>query len=94
MKQYVKIAVLLVLLAAFLVPVMTLEFGDPAATEMDDYFLRYGQEQTGGNNIVADVLMDYRGFDTLGEATVLLTAVLAVGLVFRRLFGGEEHEYE
>ncbi len=94
MKQYVKGAVLLVMLAAFLVPVLTLEFGSPAATEMDDYFIGHGQEQTGGNNIVTDVLMDYRGFDTLGEATVLLTAVLAVGLVFRRLFGGEEHDYE
>ncbi len=94
MKQYIKAAVLLVLLAAFLVPTLSLDFGSPAATNLDDYFIEHGQEQTGGNNIVADVLMDFRGFDTLGEATVLLTAVLAVGLVFRRLRKEEEYEYE
>jgi len=30
-------------------------------------------------------LFDYRGFDTLSEATILFTAVVAVIMVFRRL---------
>lgn len=58
---------------------------------MDDYFIGHGQEQTGANNIVTAVVFDYRGFDTLGEATVLFTAVLGVGLLFRK-FSTEEDE--
>jgi len=35
--------------------------------------------------VVAAVLFDYRGLDTLGEATVLFTAVTGVLLLFRAL---------
>ncbi len=60
-------------------------FGAPKFTDMDNYFIHNGQNQTGANNIVTSIVFDYRGFDTLGEASVLLTAVLAVGLVLRLL---------
>ena len=36
-------------------------------------------------NLVASVILDYRAFDTLGEATVLLTAAVAVLAVVRRV---------
>lgn len=52
---------------------------------MDDYIINNTQNQTGANNGVTSVVFDYRGFDTLGEATVLFTAVAGVILVFRRL---------
>jgi len=52
---------------------------------MDDYIIDNTQSETGANNGVTSVVFDYRGFDTLGEATVLFTAVAAVVLVFRRL---------
>lgn len=42
-------------------------------------------EESGGSNIVADVLWDYRGYDTLGEATVLFAAVTGIALIFRSL---------
>jgi len=42
------------------------------------------QEETGANNGVTGVVFDYRGFDTLGEATVLFTAVAGVIMIFRR----------
>jgi len=48
---------------------------------MDDYFLRNGQMETGSNNIVASVVFDYRGFDTLGEATVLFIVVCGVSML-------------
>ncbi len=89
MKRVIMAATVAVLLAGFLAPVIGLDFGEPAYTDMDEYFVQHGQEQTGGNNIVTDVVFDFRGFDTLGEATVLFVAVLGVGLVFRTLRGGE-----
>jgi len=62
-----------------------LSFGHPNYTDMDDYFIHNGQNQTAANNIVTSIVFDYRGFDTLGEASVLFTAVLAVGMVLRSL---------
>ena len=60
-------------------------FGAPKSSEMDDYIIRNTQEETGANNGVTGVVFDYRGFDTLGEATVLFTAVAGVIMIFRRL---------
>ena len=48
---------------------------------MDDYFLRNGQMETGSNNIVTTVVFDYRGFDTLGEATVLFIVVTSITML-------------
>ena len=60
-------------------------FGVPSEKDMDQYIIDNTVEETGANNGVTAVVFDYRGFDTLGEATVLFTAVAGVILVFRRL---------
>ena len=67
-------------------------FGEPNnrdgqyfATDMDDHIIKNSQSETGADNSVTSVVFDYRGFDTLGEATVLFTAVAGVILIFRRL---------
>jgi multisubunit Na+/H+ antiporter MnhB subunit len=60
-------------------------FGNPNNTEMDDDIISNAQTDTGANNVVTSVVFDYRGFDTLGEATVLFTAVAGVVMLFRRL---------
>lgn len=59
-------------------------FGEPKESQMDDYIIENAQNETGANNAVTSVVFDYRGFDTLGEATVLFTAVAGVLLVLRR----------
>jgi multisubunit Na+/H+ antiporter MnhB subunit len=61
------------------------EFNDENNPEMDQYIIDNTQNETGADNGVTAVVFDYRGFDTLGEATVLFTAVAGVILVFRRL---------
>jgi multisubunit Na+/H+ antiporter MnhB subunit len=78
--------VLLVVLVAFLVTGMVRlihPFGYPSQTDMDDYIIDNAQNQTGSNNVVASVVFDYRGLDTLGEATILFTAVTGVLLLLR-----------
>lgn len=57
-------------------------FGEPPA-DMDDYIIDNAQSETGANNVVTSVVFDYRGYDTLGEATILFTAVTAVVMLFR-----------
>ena len=77
--------ILLLVLVAFLVWGMQLihPFGYPNTSDMDQYIIDNAQEQTGSNNVVASVVFDYRGFDTLGEATILFTAVTGVLLLLR-----------
>jgi len=65
-----------------LVLVMT---AHPNPDRIGQRFLDTTVELAGGTNAVNTVLVDYRGFDTLGEITVLFIAMLAcLGLVMRR----------
>jgi len=61
------------------------EFNNENSPEMDQYIIDNTQNETGADNGVTSVVFDYRGFDTLGEATVLFTAVAGVIILFRRL---------
>lgn len=62
------------------------DLGDPAAPASVHVAARYverSMEDTKTPNVVTSVLADYRGFDTLGETTVVLTAALACLLVLK-----------
>ena len=79
MEKSIKVSVLVLLCAFLLMAGMFLhEEGRPDSTEMDDYFIENGQVETASNNIVAAILFDYRGLDTLGEASVLFAAATGV----------------
>lgn len=59
-------------------------FGDPAApvhTHVAPRYIEQSGEEIGIPNIVTSVLASYRGFDTLGEVTVVFTALIAVLLL-------------
>ena len=60
------------------------EFGYPIMRVAGNY-LKNGLSQTGATNFVSSVMLDYRAFDTLGEATVLFTAVIGVLAIVRRV---------
>jgi multicomponent Na+:H+ antiporter subunit A len=52
------------------------------APRLREYFAEFGPTLGHGRNIVNVILVDFRGFDTLGEITVLATAAIGVrGLV-------------
>lgn len=55
--------------------------GSPAATNVSPRYIERGPEETGASNMVTGVLADYRGYDTLGELTVIFTAGLACLLI-------------
>jgi multisubunit Na+/H+ antiporter MnhB subunit len=58
------------------------EFGEHAL-RMSRAYLEPGAETTGSANLVTGVIFDFRGYDTLGEATILFTAVIGVLTVLR-----------
>jgi multisubunit Na+/H+ antiporter MnhB subunit len=59
-------------------------FGHPIMRVSQNY-LAEGLKKTGATNLVASVVLDFRAYDTLGEATVLFTAVIGVLAVLRRI---------
>lgn len=56
----------------------------PPNTEIAVRFIEKGQQETGVPNLVTAVLASYRGFDTLGEVTVVLTAGIGVLMLLSR----------
>ena len=60
-------------------------FGEPDKSAMDDYIIEHAQNDTAANNVVTSVVFDYRGYDTLGEATVLFTAIAGALVILRRV---------
>lgn len=45
------------------------------------YYIEHSYEDTGSPNVVTGVLADYRGFDTLGETSVMFVAGLTATLI-------------
>ncbi|MFC1967701.1 hydrogen gas-evolving membrane-bound hydrogenase subunit E [Chloroflexota bacterium] len=61
--------------------------GDPAAPasqHVSPFYIENTIKDTHTPNIVTSVLADYRGYDTLGETVVILTAGLACVLILMR----------
>ncbi|MBU1905747.1 MAG: DUF4040 domain-containing protein [Candidatus Omnitrophica bacterium] len=59
-------------------------FGEPIMRVAKEY-IRQGLSKTGATNIVSSIILDFRGYDTLGEATVLFTAVIDVLAIMRKV---------
>jgi len=47
-------------------------------------YINKGLERTGAANLVASVILDFRAYDTLGEATVLFTAIIGATVIMRK----------
>ena len=60
------------------------QFGHPIMKVASTY-LEEGLTKTGASNLVASVILDFRAYDTLGEATILFTAVIGVLAIVRRI---------
>jgi len=58
-------------------------FGNPVLRMSSDY-IASGFEKTGAPNLVAAVILNLRGYDTLGEVTVLFAAVVGLMVVLRK----------
>jgi len=84
-RNIVATLMLIVLAVFFVLTALMLPFGAPIKTQMDDYIIMHTQNETGTNSAVTTIVFDYRGFDTLGEATILFGAVSGVLMIFRRV---------
>ncbi len=63
------------------------KWGDPntpASLHVSPRYIEKTMEETDTPDMVTSVLADYRGYDTLGETTVIFTAGVACLLLLRR----------
>ena len=80
----VRHAIVLGLLALLGTAFWTLASGYVPDTELNRSALYYAQNtasETGAQNVVAAIIVTYRGLDTLGEVTVLFLTSAIIGLV-------------
>jgi len=87
MQGYISIAtsilLIVVLFYFFKISVETLDVFGSGSLRMAGPYIEGAVEKTGSANLVTGVVFDFRGYDTLGEATVLVTAVLGVLTILR-----------
>ena len=80
-----SVLICLVIVVLLLVTVAELPpFGherNPANNEVIRRYVEHGWHETGAQNIVAGLILDYRAFDTFGESSVLFTAAASVLMI-------------
>ncbi len=87
MKQIFAI-ILLLIMGWFLLGLVPL--GQPTEPGVvAQHYISQGVQENRGANLVTSVIVNYRGFDTLGEVTVLFLSVAGAGFVLRRREGIE-----
>jgi len=60
-------------------------FGSPVLGEIADQYIQNAMNRTGAANAVMAVLLDFRAYDTLGEATVIFCSIIGAYAVIRRI---------
>ena len=64
------------------------DFGVPVFAKTADAasraYIEGGLQKTGAANLVASVILDFRAYDTLGEAAVLFTSIIGATVILRK----------
>ena len=79
----VSLIIIIVLFYFFYISLNSLDSFGNSSLRMAKAYIEGATEKTGSANLVTGVVFDFRGYDTLGEATVLVTAVLGVIAILR-----------
>ena len=80
MRKIIGVILLAIVASGISLTLTKIPFAVPK-TNVGTYYIDKGIDQTGAVNIVTSVVLNYRGFDTLGEVTVLFIAALGLGTV-------------
>lgn len=68
-------------------------YAAPAAlNSLSSYYVTHGPSETGAANMVTSIVLTYRGFDTLGEVTILFLAAAIVGFMLKTGDHSSRHE--
>jgi len=84
----IKKGILLLLLVGFVAVIGSLLINFTGSKELNPlarYYAENGPAEVGAANLVTAVVVTYRGFDTLGEVTILFIAAAIVGFLLKVL---------
>lgn len=84
----IKKGILLLLLVGFIAVISSLIInftGSEALNPLARHYAEKGPSEVGAANLVTAVVVTYRGFDTLGEVTILFIAAAIVGFFLKAL---------
>lgn len=81
------IGAVLVLVGTALAAFASLPAFGAARAVPSDWYLAHAARATGATNVVTAILLDFRGYDTLGEVTVIVAAIAGALVVARHLAG-------
>jgi multisubunit Na+/H+ antiporter MnhB subunit len=73
----------LMLIYFFSASIQSLDILGKSSLRMAKHYIEGAAQITGSANLVTGVVFDFRGYDTMGEAVVLVTAVLGVLTILR-----------
>src|SRR5690625_147400 len=65
------------------VALLLLAVQTPVVERLKDFYLTYSKSIAGGDNVVNVMLVDFRGFDTMGEITVLVIVAVSIYALLR-----------
>ncbi len=65
-------------------PMKTYITPDRDPNQVTSTYTATGLGETGAANLVASVILDFRAYDTLGEATVLFTSIIGATVILRK----------
>ena len=86
-RGYISTAAAILIMAAllyfFVISIRSLDDLGQSTLRMAKYYIEGAAQKTGSANLVTGVVFDFRGYDTMGEAVVLVTAVLGVLTILR-----------
>jgi multicomponent Na+:H+ antiporter subunit B len=77
------IVLIVILLYFYAISIQSLDVLGRSTLRMAKYYIEGATQKTGSANLVTGVVFDFRGYDTMGEAVVLVTAVLGVLTILR-----------
>jgi len=77
------ILLIVVMFIFFRIAALPLDSFGEGTLRMAKSYIEGAAERTGSANLVTGVVFDFRGYDTMGEAVVLVTAVLGVLTILR-----------
>ena len=97
MKKILTFVIMAGLVALLLYVVAGMpRMGDPENPTNSNVIPRYlegSEEEAGAENVVTGIIINYRGYDTMGEVTVIFTALAAVLAVLGREKRGRIYAY-
>ncbi len=80
MRAIISFVLLAIVALGIFLSLLYIPFGIPK-TKVGEHYIKNGKQDTGATNIVTSVVVNYRGFDTLGEVTILFVSAMGLSAV-------------